>query len=81
LDEPGAGLSQFEREEVVEAIHAVSRTGAGVLLIDHNVGFVQSVCRRLVVLANGRLLAEGPTDEVLAHSDVVAAYLGEGNRT
>lgn len=81
LDEPGAGLSQFERDEVVEAIHVVSSTGAGVLLIDHNVGFVQSVCQRLVVLANGRLLAEGPTDEVLAHSDVVAAYLGEGNRT
>lgn len=79
LDEPGAGLSHFERDEVAEAIRAVSATGAGVLLIDHNVGFVQAVCQRLVVLANGRLLAEGDTADVLAHSDVVAAYLGEGS--
>ena len=77
LDEPGAGLSQFEREEVAEAIRAVSKTGTGVLLIDHNVGFVQSVSARIVVLASGRVLAAGATDEVLANADVVAAYLGE----
>ena len=77
LDEPGAGLSQFEREEVAVAIRAVSATGTGVLLIDHNVGFVQSVSERIVVLSNGRVLAAGATDEVLANADVVAAYLGE----
>lgn len=81
LDEPGAGLSHAERDEVADAIRAVSATGAGVLLIDHNVGFVQAACQRLVVLSNGKLLAEGPTDYVLAHSEVVAAYLGDGSIT
>jgi branched-chain amino acid transport system permease protein len=77
LDEPGAGLSAYERDEVVEAIRAVADAGVGCLLIDHNVQFVAQACDRLVVLANGSVLTAGPTDEVLAHPDVMEAYLGK----
>jgi len=76
LDEPGAGLSSYERDEITVAIHAVADAGIGCLLIDHNISFVANACRRLIVLANGELLAEGPTEEVLSHDQVIAAYLG-----
>jgi ABC-type branched-subunit amino acid transport system ATPase component/ABC-type branched-subunit amino acid transport system permease subunit len=78
LDEPGAGLSGYEREEVAEAIRQVSSRGVGCILIDHNVEFVASVCSDLVVLAAGRTLAEGATAEVLERHEVVEAYLGKG---
>jgi ABC-type branched-subunit amino acid transport system ATPase component/ABC-type branched-subunit amino acid transport system permease subunit len=76
LDEPGAGLSNFERDEIAAAIHAAAGQGVGCLLIDHNIQFVASVCPRLMVYANGTVLAEGPSAEVLAHADVIHAYLG-----
>ena len=76
LDEPGAGLSGGERDEIAAAIRAVAARGVGVVLIDHNVQFVASVCSRLIVLSSGRILAEGETGEVLERRDVVTAYLG-----
>lgn len=76
LDEPGAGLSSYEREQIAAAIRAAAGRGVGCLLIDHNVEFVSSVCPRMVVLANGEILASGDTAVVLAHKDVVSAYLG-----
>ena len=50
---------------------------AGVLLIDHNMALVMEVCDRLLVLDQGRTLAEGTPDEIRDNLDVVAAYLGE----
>lgn len=76
LDEPGAGLSSFEREDVAEAIEAVASHGVGCLLIDHNIPFVACACSRLVVLSAGEILRSGSTDEVLADVDVIKAYLG-----
>lgn len=76
LDEPGAGLSNYERDEIARAIAAVAQRGVGCLLIDHNVEFVASVCQRLVVLANGEVLVEGETTSVLQHEGFVEAYLG-----
>jgi branched-chain amino acid transport system permease protein len=76
LDEPGAGLSSFERDEVAEAISAVARHGVGCLLIDHNIPFVARVCSRLVVLSAGEILLEGEATSVLSDTDVIEAYLG-----
>ncbi len=81
LDEPGAGLSAYEREEVAEVIRRLAEDGVGCLLIDHNIAFVASVCERITVLAAGRVLAEGPTAEVLAHEEVIEAYLGKAAHT
>jgi branched-chain amino acid transport system ATP-binding protein len=78
LDEPAAGLPEAE----VPAFAAVVRSltdeyGAGVLLIDHNMGLIMGTCDRIVVLDQGRTLAEGTPGEVRANLDVAAAYLGE----
>ena len=51
--------------------------GAGVLLIDHNMALIMSVCDRIHVLDQGRTLAEGTPVEIRANLDVAAAYLGE----
>ena len=80
LDEPGAGLSSFERDEIATAIRAAVGRGVGCLLIDHNVAFVSSLCQNLVVLAGGEVIAAGDTSTVLAHGAVVEAYLGKGRR-
>lgn len=76
LDEPGAGLSSFEREEVADAISAAARQGVGCLLIDHNIPFVAKACSRLVVLTSGEILVEGETSDVLGDVGVIEAYLG-----
>lgn len=77
LDEPGAGLSSFERTEVADAIQAVHERNVGCLVIDHNVEFVANVSDRIAVLTTGLLLAEGPAQEILSDPAVIAAYLGK----
>ena len=77
LDEPGAGLGAHERAEVASAIKAVAGMGVGCMLIDHNVSFVADVAQRLVVLASGRVMTEGPSEEVLQHPEVISVYLGK----
>ena len=50
-----------------------------ILLIEHNLAEVRRICTRLVVLDNGRKLAEGSPDDVLKESSVLEAYIGQGN--
>ncbi|GAA3238019.1 ATP-binding cassette domain-containing protein [Pseudonocardia petroleophila] len=76
LDEPGAGLTEFEREEIAAAVRAMSARGLGVVLVDHNMPLITAACDRVVVLDTGRVIADGAPGEVLARRDVIAAYLG-----
>lgn len=77
LDEPGAGLPDEETEQLSAIIRGIpERTGATVILVDHDMELVQACCSWSAVLDFGRLLASGPTTEVLADEKVLAAYLG-----
>lgn len=77
LDEPAAGLPDEESAELTEIIHGIpEHTGATVILVDHDMTLVQNVCAWTAVLDFGRLLASGPTADVLRNPDVLAAYLG-----
>jgi branched-chain amino acid transport system ATP-binding protein len=79
LDEPGAGCDERETEELAKLIVAASeRTGALIVLVDHDMELVRAVCAELAVLDFGRLIATGPTDDVLADAKVRDAYLGAG---
>ena len=79
LDEPAAGLSGPEIQELGDRlIDLQSRYGFAVLLVEHVIPLVTRVCPYVTVLENGRVLASGPGPEVMAHPDVVRAYLGEG---
>ncbi len=78
LDEPAAGLSEAEVPAFAGVVRSIrDEHDAGVLLIDHNMALVMEVCDRIVVLDQGRTLAEGSPSEIRANLDVASAYLGE----
>ena len=78
MDEPAAGLPEAEVPEFASVVRSVRDDHeAGVLLIDHNMALVMSVCDRIVVLDQGLTLAEGTPAEIRSNLDVAAAYLGE----
>ncbi|MBL7500845.1 ABC transporter ATP-binding protein [Frankia sp. CNm7] len=76
LDEPTSGLSAQETERFGEQIQRLRSDGVAVLLVEHDVGFVMGQSDRVVVLNLGAVLAEGTPDEIQAHPEVRAAYLG-----
>jgi branched-chain amino acid transport system ATP-binding protein len=77
LDEPAAGLPDAETELLGDIIRSIpERVGATVILVDHDMSLVQACCDWTAVLDFGRLLASGPTDEVLRDRNVMRAYLG-----
>jgi branched-chain amino acid transport system permease protein len=78
LDEPGAGLNQAEKHELVGLLKRLRGHGLTVFLIDHDMGLVEKVSDKITVLNFGKKIAEGSPQEVLRHPDVIAAYLGEG---
>jgi branched-chain amino acid transport system ATP-binding protein len=77
LDEPAAGLPQAETEQMGAAIQRIpEQFGALVILVDHDMGLVSSCCETTAVLDFGKLIASGPTAEVLRNQHVMRAYLG-----
>ncbi len=78
MDEPAAGLPEAEVPDFASVVRSVRDDhDAGVLLIDHNMALVMNVCDRIVVLDQGRTLAEGTAAEIRGNLDVAAAYLGD----
>jgi branched-chain amino acid transport system ATP-binding protein len=81
FDEPTSGLNQRDAERLAQAMLDVNNTGeCGFVLVEHDVAFVTSVCDRLVVLHQGRTLADGPPRAVLDDPSVVEAYIGATRR-
>ncbi|WP_426394773.1 ABC transporter ATP-binding protein [Ralstonia sp. R-29] len=76
LDEPLAGLNSREARALADTIAEVNRQGVTIVLIEHNLGEVMRICSRLVVLDNGRKIAEGAPRAVMDDPAVRAAYLG-----
>lgn len=77
LDEPAAGCNPVETNEVEEAIHAIAREGIGVVLVEHDMKLVMKISDRILVLDQGRMLAEGTPDQIRHNPAVMRAYLGE----
>jgi branched-chain amino acid transport system ATP-binding protein len=76
LDEPASGLSEEEMHELGDLIRTLSG-GMSVLLVEHHMDLVMSVCDRVTVLDSGRVIASGTTAEIQADPAVTAAYLGD----
>lgn len=76
LDEPAAGLDPQEQDQLAVHIRRMVADGTGALLVEHNFGFVRSLCRRITVLEHGRMLAVGTPEEIVRNEAVVDAYLG-----
>ena len=78
IDEPAAGLTAEESEDLAARIADIpARFDCGVLLIEHDMELVRQACSSVVVLDFGRVIAHGPTAEVLSNPVVQAAYLGD----
>jgi branched-chain amino acid transport system ATP-binding protein len=78
LDEPAAGMNPNETEELMQTIRFVrDHYKMTILLIEHDMKLVSGICEELTVLNFGRVLAQGPTAEVLKDPAVITAYLGE----
>jgi branched-chain amino acid transport system ATP-binding protein len=77
LDEPAAGLDEVESDQLVTVLQSLlAEFGCGMLVIDHDMRFMGSLCQRLHVLVEGRTVLTGEAAEVLSHATVIDAYLG-----
>jgi branched-chain amino acid transport system ATP-binding protein len=77
LDEPAAGLAAAEAEELRQMIRQIrKRYGCGVLVIEHNMALVMSLCDQIHVLSSGKSIAAGTPEEIKGDATVRIAYLG-----
>jgi branched-chain amino acid transport system ATP-binding protein len=76
LDEPAAGMGKTETERLTALIDEVRKQGRGVLLVDHDMGFIFGLCDAITVMNAGRVIADGTPDEIEKSEAVREAYLG-----
>ncbi len=76
VDEPAAGLNEKEMEYIVRLIKIAVEGGMGVVIIEHSMDLIMSICDRITVLNFGQQIATGIPEEVQANEAVIKAYLG-----
>ena len=77
LDEPLAGVNPVLSPRITDAIKTLQREKITVLLVEHNLPFVEEVCGSVIVMALGKRIATGTMNEIRADRTVIDAYLGE----
>ena len=75
LDEPVAGMSVKERSQTADLLKRICK-GRSVIVIEHDMDFVEQIAEKVTVLHQGKLLAEGPMSEIKSNQQVIEVYLG-----
>lgn len=79
LDEPAAGMNPAETDDLADRLIEIQRTrGIGILLIDHDLRFVNRLSKWIVVMNRGAVIAQGTPEEVRQNPAVIEAYIGRG---
>jgi branched-chain amino acid transport system ATP-binding protein len=79
MDEPAAGVNPALVEQLLNHIRLLNQeTGVTILIIEHNLAVIESLCQDVVVMAAGTVLARGAMADLRSNADVIEAYLGEG---
>jgi ABC-type branched-subunit amino acid transport system ATPase component len=78
VDEPAAGLNNAEIENAMALINiAAKENGIGVLLIEHSMDMIMNICKEIVVINFGKVIATGTPEEISSNEEVITAYLGK----
>ncbi len=77
LDEPFAGIDPISINDIQRLIHRLCDHGIGILITDHNVRETLGICDRAYVVHDGKILAEGSTEQILNNEQVREVYLGD----
>lgn len=77
LDEPVAGVNERLIERIRATFLELNAEGQTLFIVEHNIEFIAGLCRRVIVLNAGRILADGPPNIIWDNSDVFRAYIGD----
>tara|TARA_B100001939_G_scaffold210230_1_gene180828 strand:- start:745 stop:1515 length:771 start_codon:yes stop_codon:yes gene_type:complete len=77
LDEPLAGVNPKLAEDILSLIEKLSEDGITIIMVEHNIEAVMKISERVVVLAEGSLIADGSPNEIRTNKNVIEAYLGK----
>ena len=76
LDEPAAGMNSTEKLELTQLLRRISNDGTTILIIEHDVKLIMSLCNEMTVLDYGKILAQGTPEQVRENPAVIEAYIG-----
>tara|TARA_Y100001933_G_scaffold237690_1_gene260786 strand:- start:744 stop:1079 length:336 start_codon:yes stop_codon:yes gene_type:complete len=76
LDEPAAGCNAVETEEIEKLVRAIADEGVAMVLVEHDMKLVMRISDKILVLDQGRMLAEGTGEQIRTNPKVIEAYLG-----
>ena len=77
LDEPIAGVNPTMAKEILKLIKELNKKGMTIVIIEHNMNVMMSLCDRIIVLDNGKEIAAGAPSQIRKNKKVIEAYLGK----
>ena len=81
LDEPAAGMNPIEKQQLMDEVIKLDQSGLSILLIEHDMSFVMGICKQIIVMNFGQVIAVGSSQEIRQDPRVIEAYLGRDDES